>query len=157
MDLRGNLLSGTLPAVIGTFQLMTKLLLVSGVPSVVSRMGVGLGYVCAGKGGGECWRVFHTLNHYSTHAQEDNHLSGSIPSTLGNMYRLLNVELGDNKFTGALPSLCCSSCSCRMKELTIKDNQFSGLLSGVDQLTELLDLEAVSAPSPVVFARGCFG
>jgi hypothetical protein len=53
MDLRGNLLSGTLPAVIGTFQLMTKLLLVSGVPPVVPRIGVGLGCVCVGRGG-EC-------------------------------------------------------------------------------------------------------
>lgn len=41
----------------------------------------------------------------------ENHLSGIIPSSLGNRTRLLQLSLGSkNKFQGSLPSSCLGKC-----------------------------------------------
>lgn len=114
LDLRGNNLSGTLPAAFFNLPNLRKLhlrdnLLRGPIPSAVGN-----------------------LTSLTVLAINENQLEGSLPSELGQLTNLVDVWIQDNQFSGAVPNTITNLTG--LKNLALLGNQFS----------ELPDLSALS-------------
>ncbi|KAF3455555.1 hypothetical protein FNV43_RR00187 [Rhamnella rubrinervis] len=66
----------------------------------------------------------------------ENHLSGSIPSTIGNLSKLSDLELGFNNINGSIPKEVGQLSS--LKRLSLSNNHISGSIpSSIGNLTNL--------------------
>ena len=66
-------------------------------------------------------------------------LTGSIPSTLGLLENLYNLNLSFNQLTGSIPSELLTKAT--LEQLNLNDNRLSGSLDGIELLTGLLVLQ----------------
>ncbi len=69
-------------------------------------------------------------------SQSENKLTGRLPTTFGNMVKLVDLRLFDNKLTGTIPSVFSEFTD--LENLSLEQNQLSGTIPS--QLAELKHL-----------------
>ena len=88
----------------------------------------------------ELWGVFYSVE-YTTYLDlnDDNQLTGEIPSEIGNLTNLINLDLGNNQFTGSIPPEIGNLTN--LTSLYLGDNQLTGSIPPeIGNLTNLTTL-----------------